>query len=86
MLLRFLLEHVHATCAPLWRQTFLPSTIHVCLNHRKVLGQSLDPARTPVASIMSPDPTWVKATDDALDALATMIERRFRHLPVSQGR
>lgn len=47
------------------------------------MGQSLDPAWTPVASVMTPNPTCVKATDGALDALAIMIDRHFRHLPVS---
>lgn len=47
------------------------------------MGQSLDPAWTTVALVMTPNPTCVKATDGALDALAIMIDRHFRHLPVS---
>lgn len=53
---------------------------------RKVVGQSLDPATTAVASVMSPDPVWVTSTDDAMDALETMLESDTRHLPVSESK
>ncbi|CAN0160389.1 unnamed protein product, partial [Ectocarpus sp. 6 AP-2014] len=49
---------------------------------RKVVGRSLDPSRTPVSSVMTPDPIWVTTTDNAMDALETMLETHSRHLPV----
>ncbi len=60
-----------------------PSPVHPVHPSRKVVGQSLDPKRTPVSSVMSPDPIWVTSTDDVMDALETMLETNARHLPVS---
>lgn len=61
-----------------------PPAPSLCSNpSRKVVGQSLDPGSTAVASVMSPDPVWVTSTDDAMDALETMLESDTRHLPVS---
>lgn len=53
------------------------------LARRKVVGGSLVPSETPVMSVMTPDPLWVNQSDSAMEALGTMIEKHFRHLPVS---
>lgn len=53
------------------------------LTFRKVVGGSLDASRTPVADVMTPNPLWVNSTDSAMGALGTMLEKHFRHLPVS---
>ena len=49
---------------------------------RKVVSLGLDPESTPVSQIMTTSPQCVRATENAVDALCTMVERRFRHLPV----
>ena len=49
---------------------------------RKVVAPGLDPATTPISEVMTASPQCVRATDNAVDALCTMVERRFRHLPV----
>ena len=49
---------------------------------RRVVANSINPGTTEVAKVMTPNPTCVAATDSALDALTTMIENHFRHLPV----
>ncbi|CAM9816754.1 unnamed protein product, partial [Sphacelaria rigidula] len=49
---------------------------------RKVVGGSLDADETPVATVMTPNPLWVNTTDSAMEALGTMLEKHFRHLPV----
>lgn len=50
------------------------------------MGGSLDAAETPVASVMTPNPLWVNENDSAMEALSTMLEKHFRHLPVSYAR
>ncbi|KAL7556939.1 hypothetical protein ACA910_005291 [Epithemia clementina (nom. ined.)] len=52
---------------------------------RKVIAKDIDPTDTPVSIVMTPDPYCVKATDQALDALMTMVEKHVRHLPVLDG-
>lgn len=49
---------------------------------RKVVSKHLDPSTTTVLSAMTPNPTCVRMTDSATDALATMVRNHFRHLPV----
>lgn len=49
---------------------------------RRVVAKYVDPATSHVSEVMTPDPTCVATSDSAMDALMTMIERRFRHLPV----
>jgi signal-transduction protein with cAMP-binding, CBS, and nucleotidyltransferase domain len=49
---------------------------------RRVLGQRLDPAALPCSQAMTRGPACVRLADSALDALDTMVSRRFRHLPV----
>jgi CBS domain-containing protein len=49
---------------------------------RRVIAKFVDPNRTAVSEIMTPNPTCVATTDSAMDALTTMVENHFRHLPV----
>ncbi|CAB9513362.1 Unconventional myosin [Seminavis robusta] len=49
---------------------------------RRVVAKSVDPATTNVAVVMTQDPTCVSMSDSAMDAMATMVENHFRHLPV----
>ena len=49
---------------------------------RRVVAKLVDPEVTSVSEIMTPDPTCVALTDSAMDALTTMVENHFRHLPV----
>ena len=49
---------------------------------REAAAEGLDLDATPVAAIMTANPTCVRASDDAVDALKTMVARSFRHLPV----
>lgn len=52
---------------------------------RRVVAMHLDPASTDVLTIMTPNPFCVAKTDSAIDALTTMVENHFRHLPVVNG-
>jgi CBS domain-containing protein len=49
---------------------------------RRAVARSIDPETTHVSEIMTPDPTCVALSDPAMDALTTMVENHFRHLPV----
>ena len=49
---------------------------------RRVVAKGLDPKSTNVATVMTANPTVVSMDDPAMDALSTMVENRFRHLPV----
>eukprot|EP00965_Chrysotila_dentata_P158184 5226082-Pleurochrysis_carterae.AAC.1 len=49
---------------------------------RKLIAAGLDPQTTRVESIMTADPKCVPHSATASEALCTMIEGRFRHLPV----
>ena len=49
---------------------------------RKLLAPGLNPETTLVSEVMTPSPQCVRASENAVDALCTMVERRFRHLPV----
>lgn len=49
---------------------------------RRLLGQSLDPKKTPLSAIMTTDLKLARADDDLLDWLRQMSNDRFRHLPV----
>jgi CBS domain-containing protein len=49
---------------------------------RRVVARLLDPASTTISTIMTAKPVCVTMSDSATDALATMVENRFRHLPV----
>ena len=48
----------------------------------RVIAEGLDPHRTIVAEIMTPNPFCVTVDAPAQDALQTMVDRHFRHLPV----
>jgi CBS domain-containing protein len=49
---------------------------------RRVAAKRLDPSKTLLSSVMTPKPASVSMSDSAMDALAMMIENRYRHLPV----
>ena len=49
---------------------------------RKVVAAGVDPTGVVVASVMTASPMCVKSSDNAVEALCLMVERRFRHLPV----
>lgn len=44
----------------------------------------MDPDVTLVSEVMTPNPTSVRTDDSAMEALGIMVERHFRHLPVSE--
>jgi len=50
---------------------------------RRVVAKQLPPGFTKVSDVMTANPTCVSMTDSAMDALVTMVENRFRHLPVT---
>lgn len=53
----------------------------------RALSQSYDAARHEVDSWMTPDPKTVPPDVDSEDALQTMLDQGFRHLPVvEQGK
>jgi len=49
---------------------------------RRVVAKHLDPSGTGVSEVMTANPTCVAMSDSAMDALGTMVENHFRHLPV----
>jgi CBS domain-containing protein len=49
---------------------------------RRVVGRDLDPARTPLAEVMTVDPVTIGAGQSAAEAVVKMREGHFRHLPV----
>ena len=49
---------------------------------RRLVAKSLNAASTSVSLVMTPNPTCVSTTDAAMDAMSTMVENHFRHLPV----
>ena len=48
----------------------------------RVLAKGLDPERTTVREIMTPNPTCVPPETLVSDAVVIMLERGFRHLPI----
>ena len=48
----------------------------------RVIAKRADPTSMLVSEVMTASPMTVKSSDNAVDALCLMIERRFRHLPV----
>ena len=48
----------------------------------RVLAKGLDPERTTVREIMTPNPICVPPETLVSDAVVIMIERGFRHLPI----
>jgi len=49
---------------------------------RRLVAKHLDAASTSVSKVMTPNPTCVSMLDSAMDAMTTMVENHFRHLPV----
>jgi CBS domain-containing protein len=49
---------------------------------RRVVAKGVDPSSSPVSIAMTPNPTCVSMSDSAMEALSTMVENHFRHLPV----
>ncbi len=50
----------------------------------RALGQQFDAAGHPVSDWMTPDPETVSPETSPGEALRTMLQRGFRHLPVSK--
>lgn len=48
----------------------------------RVLGAGLDPTRTPISEVMSPDPVCVTPATTVEEARAMVTTKRIRHLPV----
>ena len=52
----------------------------------RVLAKAVDPAKTAVTHVMTPNPRCVPPEMKVADAVLIMIERGFRHLPImSEG-
>ena len=49
---------------------------------RRVVAKYIEPESTSISSVMTANPTCVAMSDSAMDALGTMVENHFRHLPV----
>jgi CBS domain-containing protein len=49
---------------------------------RRVVAKDVDPFPSTVSFAMTPNPMCVSVSDSAMDALGTMVENHFRHLPV----
>jgi CBS domain-containing protein len=50
---------------------------------RRVVAKDLPARLTNVSDVMTANPTCVLMSDSAMEALVTMVENRFRHLPVN---
>lgn len=48
----------------------------------RVVAKALDPAATPVSTVMTRNPICIPPETTVSDAIVIMIERGFRHLPV----
>lgn len=48
----------------------------------RVLAKALDPQKTRVTEVMTPNPLCVPPETKVADAVLVMLERGFRHLPV----
>ena len=51
----------------------------------RVLAKGVDPDFATAREIMTPNPVCVPPDTKVSDALVTMLERGFRHLPIVQG-
>ena len=49
---------------------------------RRLIAKDLNASRTNVAKVMTANPPVVSMKDSAMDALGTMVENHFCHLPV----
>ena len=67
----------------------LPDTLLGILTERdlmtRVLARGLDPDRTAVHEVMTPNPICVSSETLVSDAVVLMLERGFRHLPLLSG-
>jgi len=67
----------------------LPDTLLGILTERdlmtRVLARGLDPDRTAVREVMTPNPICVSPETLVSDAVVLMLERGFRHLPLVAG-
>src|SRR5262249_36094609 len=52
----------------------------------RVVAGGLDPARTRLGEVMTPDPDTLKPSATVRAALDLMARRGYRHLPVKQGK
>lgn len=52
----------------------------------RVVGKKLDPTKTKIEKVMTPDVMVAQAGDNAWDLLEVMFREKFRHLPVVDGR
>merc|ERR1712127_1007045 len=50
---------------------------------RRVVAKQLSAESTNVSDVMTAHPSCVAMSDPAMEALVTMVENRFRHLPVT---
>lgn len=48
----------------------------------RALGEAKDPAVTPLADVMTPEPVTIGPDRTAIDALRILVDCGFRHLPV----
>jgi CBS domain-containing protein len=51
----------------------------------RALGEHFDAAGHPVSDWMTPDPVTVDPSTPVEEALRMMLDRNFRHLPVTEG-
>jgi CBS domain-containing protein len=52
----------------------------------RVVAPGLDPDKTALRQVMTPNPRTIAAGENAIEALRQMHFGRFRHLPVVEGR
>jgi CBS domain-containing protein len=48
----------------------------------RVVAKALNPEKTPVSAVMTPNPQCVAPETTVSDAVVIMLERGFRHLPI----
>lgn len=77
----FLYDFCTRTVKYVW--IFRVVTCIVGHSNRRALAHRLNPQMTFISEVMTPNPTMVRMDDDAMTCLGIMVERRFRHLPVS---
>lgn len=53
---------------------------------RRVVAVGKIPQSTRITEVMTPEFECAQASDDAYELLSIMVEQRFRHLPVMDGR
>jgi CBS domain-containing protein len=85
-------DTVQRACRRMWQRRV--GAVLVCSEGRRlagiftgrdavrVLGEGRDPAHATLGECMTPDPATIAPECTAIDALRTMSDRGFRHLPV----